>query len=195
MGKDRASVESGLLRAWGEGDRHARDDLMPLVYAELRRRAAVYLRYERNDHTLSPTALVHEAYLRLIRQQRVVWQNRAYFFAVAAQVMRRILVDHARGQRAAKRPNAALRVTLDEPPGRTEPPDGDVLLLNQALEELTALDPRQGQIVELRFFGGLAEHEVAEVLSISRSTVAREWQTARAWLYRRMMKGRGLRKP
>jgi RNA polymerase sigma factor (TIGR02999 family) len=168
---------------------------MPLVYAELRHRAALYLRYERVGHTLSPTALVHEAYLRLIGQKRVAWQNRAHFFGIAAQVMRRILVDHARGQRRAKRPNAALKVTLDEGLGWTQQPDWDLLMLDQALDDLTALDPQQGQIVELRYFGGLAEHEVAQVLSISRSTVTREWQTARAWLYRRMTKGRVQGKP
>ncbi len=177
---------TALLRAWGRGDLHARDELLPLVYEELRRRAAMYLRRERADHTLQPTALIHEAYLRLVGQQRVAWQNRAQFFGVAAQMMRRILVDHARAQQAAKRPAAATRVTLDERNGQTEPVDCDLLLLNQALSELAALDPRQGQIVELRYFGGLAEHEVAEVLAISRSTVTREWQTARAWLYRRM---------
>jgi len=180
---------TALLRAWGRGDLHARDELLPLVYEELRRRAAAYLRRERADHTLQPTALIHEAYLRLVGQQRVAWQNRAHFFGVAAQMMRRILIDHARAQRAAKRPAAAMKVTLDERMGQSEPMDCDLLLLNQALNELTAFDPRQGQIVELRYFGGLAEHEVAEVLAISRSTVTREWQTARAWLYRRMRSG------
>jgi len=178
-----------LLRAWGRGDFDARNDLMRLVYAELRRRAALYLRHERMDHTLSPTALVHEAYLRLIRQKRVAWQNRAHFFGIAAQLMRRILVDHARGQQRVKRPNAALRVTFDETLGLTQPPDWDLLVLDEALSELTALDAQQGHIVELRYFGGLTEQEVAEALSISRSTVTREWQTARAWLYRRMTKG------
>src|SRR5439155_19168006 len=125
----------------------------------------------------------------LIGQKRVAWQNRAHFFGIAAQLMRRILLDHARGQRRAKRPNAALRVTLDERIGWTKPMDWDLLVLDQTLNELMAMDPVQGHIVELRYFGGLAEHEVAEVLSISRSTVTREWQTARAWLYRRMTKG------
>lgn len=180
---------TALLRAWGRGDLNARDELLPLVYEELRRRAAAYLRRERADHTLQPTALIHEAYLRLVGQQRVAWQNRAQFFGVAAQMMRRILVDHARAQQAAKRPAAAMKVTLDERVGQAEPMDCDLLLLNQALSELTAFDPRQGQIVELRYFGGLAEHEVAEVLDISRSTVTREWQTAKAWLYRRMTSG------
>jgi RNA polymerase sigma-70 factor, ECF subfamily len=163
---------------------------MPLVYAELRQRAAQYLRREAADHTLSPTALVHEAYLRFVGQQRMAWQNRAQFFCIAAQMMRRILVDHARGKRRAKRPHASLRVALNEHLGRIEPVDCDVLVIDQALNELFALDARQGRIVELRYFGGLADHEVAEVLSISRSTVAREWRIARAWLYRRITNGR-----
>jgi len=180
---------TALLRAWGRGDLDARDELLPLVYEELRRRAAAYLRLERAGHTLQPTALIHEAYLRLVGQQRVAWQNRAQFFGVAAQMMRRILVDHARAQHAAKRPAAEMKVTLDDRIGQTEPIDCDLLLLNQALGELTAFDPRQAQIVELRYFGGLTEHEVAEVLAISRSTVTREWQTAKAWLYRRVTSG------
>jgi RNA polymerase sigma factor (TIGR02999 family) len=179
---------SALLRAWGHGDLQARDDLLPLVYRQLRRSAAAYLRHERPDHTLQPTALVHEAYLRLIGQD-VSWQNRGHFFGVAAQMMRRILVDCARERRAAKRPGAGLRVALDEGTGATPPPDLEVLLLEQALEVLTVLDPRQGQIVELRYFGGLSETEVAETLSVSRSTVTREWQMARAWLYRYITDG------
>ena len=180
---------SGLLRAWSRGDIHARDALMPLVYEELRRRASAYLRRERPDHTLQPTALVHEAYLRLAGQQRVAWQNRAHFFGLAAQMMRRILVDHAREHRRAKRPGAAVRVALDDRVGAAEPADGDLLLLDQALTELSAMDPRQGRIVELRYFGGLTEREITAVLAISRSTVTREWNTARAWLYRRMTDG------
>jgi RNA polymerase sigma factor (TIGR02999 family) len=180
---------SALLQAWGRGDLQARDDLLPIVYRQLRRSAAAYLRHERTDHTLQPTALVHEAYLRLVGQDRAAWQNRAQFFAVAAQMMRRILVDYARERQAGKRPGAGLRVALDDHIGATQPPDVEVLLLAQALDELTVLDPRQGQIVELRYFGGLSETEVSETLSISRSTVTREWQTARAWMYRRMTRG------
>jgi RNA polymerase sigma factor (TIGR02999 family) len=177
---------SDLLRSWGRGNVQARDDLLPLVYRELKRRAAAYLRHERRDHTLQPTALVHEAYMRLIGQQRVAWQNRAHFFGIAAQMMRRILVDHAREHRAAKRPDAGLRVALDERVGSTLPVDCEVLFLDLALQELARVDPRQAQIVELRYFGGMSEHEVAQVLSLSRATVTREWQTARAWMYRRM---------
>jgi len=178
-----------LLRAWGRGDVQARDALLPMVYRELRRRAAQYLRRERQDHTLQPTALVHEAYLRLIGQDRVAWQSRAHFFGVAAQMMRRILVDHARARHAAKRPGA-LKVSLDEQALSTQPRECELLLLDQVLSELTALDPRQGRIVELRYFAGLSEHEVAVVLSLSRSTVAREWRSAKAWLYRRLTTGR-----
>jgi RNA polymerase sigma factor (TIGR02999 family) len=180
------SDASVLLRAWGHGDLLARDRLLPLVYQQLRRSAAAYLRRERVDHTLQPTALVHEAYLKLVGQDRAAWQNRGHFFGIAAQMMRRILVDYARERQAAKRPGAGLRVALDDRIGSVLPPDVEVLLLEQALEELTALDQRQGQIVELRYFGGLSESEVAEVLSVSRSTVTREWQMARAWLYRRI---------
>jgi RNA polymerase sigma factor (TIGR02999 family) len=188
-GSSQARGVTGLLQAWGQGDADARDTLMPLVYKELRRRAAAYLRRERADHTLQPTALVHEAYLRLVGQQRVVWQNRAHFFGIAAQMMRRILVDHAKAQRRGKRFGAAVRVTLDDRVGAAMPPDCDLLLLDQALDELTAIDPQQGRIVELRYFGGLTESEVAEVLAISRSTVTREWRIARGWLYRKVTTG------
>jgi RNA polymerase sigma-70 factor (ECF subfamily) len=189
-GSPQTGAVTGLLRAWGQGDLQARDSLMPLVYKELRRRATAYLRRERADHTLQPTALVHEAYLRLVGQERVVWQNRAHFYGIAAQMMRRILVDHARGHRRGKRFGVAMKVPLDERIGAAEPPDVDLLLLDQALDELTAIDVRQGRIVELRYFGGLSESEVAEVLAISRSTVTREWQIARGWLYRRVTSGR-----
>jgi RNA polymerase sigma factor (TIGR02999 family) len=181
---------STLLRAWGHGDLQARDNLLPLVYAELRRCANAYLRRERRDHTLQPTALVHEAYLRLASQNRVTWQSRAHFFGVAAQMMRRILVDHAREHQSAKRSGSAFRVALDDRIGSSAPFDCEVLLLEEALQELSTLDPRQGQIVEFRYFAGMSEQEVAEVLSVSRSTVTREWQAARAWLYRRMTKTR-----
>jgi RNA polymerase sigma factor (TIGR02999 family) len=177
---------TGLLKAWGDGDLQARDDLLPLVYLELRRRARAYLRRERPDHTLQPTALVHEAFIRLAGQDRVDWQNRAHFFGVAAQMMRRILVDHAREHLSAKRPGSALRIAFDERLAAAEPRDCEVLQLEEALRELTILDPRQARIVEFRYFAGMSEREVAEVLAVSRSTVTREWQTARAWLYRRI---------
>jgi RNA polymerase sigma-70 factor (ECF subfamily) len=187
---DRTGSVSHLLRAWGRGDLQARDELVPVVYRELRRRAGAYLRRERSDHTLQPTALVHEAYLRLTAQDRVAWQNRAHFFAIAAQMMRRVLIDHAREHLAAKRPGAQLKVLLDDRIGAAQPRECELMMVDEALVELTRIDPRQGQIVELRYFGGLSEQEVAVVLSISRATVTREWQTARAWLYRRLTTGR-----
>lgn len=184
-----AGSVSQLLRAWGGGDLQAREDLLPLVYQELRRRASAYLRRERPDHTLQPTALVHEAFICLTAQTRVNWVNRAQFFAIAAQLMRRILVDHARQRQAAKRPGG-IRVTFDEGLRAVPPPDCELLMLDDALNDLASLDPRQAEIVELKYFAGLSETEVAAVLSLSRATVTREWQSARAWLYRRITKGR-----
>ena len=175
---------TGLLRAWSKGDLQARDEVMRVVYADLRARAAGYMRGERIGHTLQPTALVHEAYLRLIGQERVVWQNRAHFYGVAAQMMRRILVDHARGHRRGKRGGDVVTIALDDRVAAVAPPDSDVLMIDRALAKLTAIDPQQARIVELRYFGGLTEDEVADVLDVSRSTVTREWQTAKAWLHR-----------
>jgi RNA polymerase sigma factor (TIGR02999 family) len=172
-----------LLQAWGKGDRGARDRLMPLVYPELRRRARACLRRERPGHTLQPTALVNEAYLRLVRQDRAAWQNRAQFFAVAARVMRRILVDHARAARMAKRPGRLVKVTLDERLGAVAGPDVDVLALDEALTRLATFDPRKSEVAELRFFSGLSAEEAAQVLGISVATIEREWRAARAWLY------------
>jgi len=186
---DRSSTVSGLLQAWGQGDLQARDELLPLVYRELRQRAAGYLRHERRDHTLQPTALVHEAYIRLLGQRRVTWRNRAQFFGVASQIMRRILVDYARERQAAKRPGG-IRVTLDEAAVTADAPDCELLMLDEALHALARLDERQARIVELKYFGGLSEEEVGAVLSMSRATVTREWQSARAWLYRRLTKGK-----
>jgi RNA polymerase sigma factor (TIGR02999 family) len=163
--------------------------LLPLVYRELRQRAAGQLRQERHDHTLQPTALVHEVYLRLVGGIRVPWQDRAHFFRVAANMMRRILVDHARTRRAAKRPPPSKKLALDDQAVVTHPPSIDLLALDYALDELSSLDPRAAQVMELRYFGGLSEQDVARVLSISRATVTREWQTARAWLYERMTTG------
>jgi RNA polymerase sigma factor (TIGR02999 family) len=183
---DSGGPVSKLLHAWAGGDSRARDELVPLVYYELRKLASGYLRHERIDHTLQATALVHEAFLRLAGADRVAWQNRGHFYAVAAQMMRRILVDHAREHRAAKRAGAARRVDLDDQIPTPEPPGLDILMLDEALSELSTLDPRQGRIVELRYFGGLSEQEVADALSVSRATVTREWKRARAWLYHRM---------
>jgi RNA polymerase sigma-70 factor (ECF subfamily) len=178
-----------LLQQWAGGDVQARDDLVPLVHQELRKRAAAYLRRERRDHTLQPTALVNEAYLRLIGQQRVSWQNRAQFFGVAAQMMRRILIDHARERDAAKRPGG-LKITLEESMRTVQPVDCELLMLDDALQALARIDRRQAHIVELKYFGGLSEEEIAAVLSLSRATITRDWQSARAWLYRRITKGR-----
>ena len=180
---------TGLLQAWGHGDEHARDALVPIVYRELRRRAGAYLRRERADHTLQATALVHEVFIRLVDQDRVEWHGRAHFFAIAAQLMRRILVDHARERQAAKRLGGVVRVELDDQVATVAAPDVEVLSLDRALDDLAALDPRQAHIVELRYFGGLSEQEVGAVLSLSRATVTREWQSARAWLYRRLTSG------
>ena len=174
---------TALLRAWSDGDLAARDQLVPLVYDELHRRASAYLRRERRDHTLQPTALVNEVYLRLVNQRRAVWQNRAQFLGVAAQMMRRILVDHARGGRMAKRSGQWLRVTLSEGVAQVADADAELLDLDAALTQLARFDPRKSQIAELRFFGGLSLEETGHVLGISVATVEREWQVARAWLY------------
>jgi RNA polymerase sigma factor (TIGR02999 family) len=179
---DRRDVTT-LLYAWREGDSAAGDQLMLVVYEELRRRAAAYLRRERQGHTLEPTALVHEAYLRLVTQKRADWQNRAQFFGVASQMMRRILIDHARGHKMAKRSGQWLRVTLDDAVADVGPADVQILDLDRALTRLADLDVRKSQIAEMRFFGGLSLAQVAHVLNISVATVERDWQTARAWLY------------
>ena len=180
---------SALLAAWGRGDLAARDQLMPIVYEELRRQAKAYLRRERDEHTLQPTALVHEAYLRLTKQDRIVWQNRAQFYGVSAQMMRRILVDHARARKMAKRSGRWARVSLDGVAAAHHAHDIDVLDLHAALEELASFDGRKSRVAELRFFGGLSIEETGEVLQISIATVEREWQAARAWLFSRL-KGR-----
>lgn len=173
-----------LLMDWSKGDAAAGDQLMPLVYDELRRMARRYMRAEDAAHTLQPTALVHDAYLRLIDQSRVQWQNRAHFFGVAAQIIRRILVDHARSRNRLKRGGPALKVTLNEDVIAAEQVDVDLVGLDDALERLAAMDARQSRIVELRFFGGLSIEETAEILNISPATVKREWTMARAWLHR-----------
>ena len=177
---------TALLNAWSVGDHSARDRLMTVVYRELRRRAAGQLRRERRGHTLQPTALVHEAYLRLVDQRRVVWQNRGQFFGVACQMMRRILVDRARAHRMAKRSGQWARVTLDEAVRATPPVDVDVLDLDAALTRLAAFDPRKSQLSELRFFGGLSLEEAGGALGISIATAERDWQAARAWLLKEL---------
>ena len=180
-----------LLQAWRGGDEAARDRLLPIVYEDLRRRAAGHLRREGRGHTLRPTDLVHEAYLRLCGA-RVDWENRGQFFGVASRLMRQVLVDHARARAAAKR-GGGLRVTLVDDAAAVPASEPDVLDVDRALDELAALDERQARLVELRYFGGLTIEEAASVLDISVATANREWATARMWLYRRLKAGRGAR--
>ena len=177
-----------LLIDWSNGSQDALEQLYPLVYEELRRLAHRYMSRERPGHTLQTTAVVHEAYLRLIDQKHVQWQNRAHFFAIAARMMRRILITHAQSHAYAKRGGGTLKVSLDEAAVLSQERAGELLALDDALGSLTALDPRRSQVVELRFFGGLSNEEIAEVLKISPNTVTRDWNVAKAWLYREMSK-------
>ena len=177
-----------LLLDWRDGDQAALDRLMPLVYDELRRMASYYLRNERPGHTLQTGALVNEAYVRLVDHEQIAWQNRAHFFGVAAQAMRRILVDHARTRNYQKRGGAAQRVSLDQAADVTGERAAELIALDEALKELARLDPRKSQVVELRYFGGLSMEETAEVLGISTATVSRDWETAKAWLLRELSK-------
>jgi RNA polymerase sigma factor (TIGR02999 family) len=179
---DSANV-TALLRAWADGQPGAADRLVPVVYQQLRRRAAAYLRGERRNHTLQATALVNEAYLRLVEQQQVVWQNREQFFGLASQMMRRILVDHARRRNMHKRSGQWLRVSLSDHALPGPPADFDVLALDELLVRLAAFDARKSRLVELRYFGGLSLEETARVLDIAPRTVEREWRVARAWLH------------
>ena len=177
-----------LLISWSNGDPVALDQLMPMVYSELRSLASRYLRRERIDHTLQPTALVNEAYLRLVDQRSVQWQNRAHFFGVAAQMMRRILVDHAKSHHRAKRGGGARNVSLDEAIGVTDERAAGLVVLDEALTRLAELDERKSRVVELRYFGGLSVEETAEVLQVSVNTVLRDWKLAKAWLYNQIKK-------
>jgi RNA polymerase sigma-70 factor, ECF subfamily len=177
-----------LLIKLTHGEGAAVDALLPLIYDELRRLAAGYLRRERPDHTLQPTALVHEAYLRLVDQTRVNWQNRAHFFGVAAQMMRRLLVDHARAHNAGKRGHDFQKLSLDENIDKAVERSAELLALDDALRELAEIDPPKARLVELRYFGGLSVEETAEVLGVSAPTVKRHWRATRAWLYGRMQK-------
>lgn len=177
-----SDVTEMLLELKDGGDISAR--LLPLVYDELRRLAQSYLRSERPDHTLQPTALVHEAYLRLVDQSRVEWQSRAHFYAVAAQMMRRILIDHARSHATEKRGGSGKRLSLDEAAFLPEERAADLVALDEALKQLAATDERKSRVVELRFFGGLSVKETAEVLGVHVATVERDWVVAKAWLYR-----------
>jgi RNA polymerase sigma factor (TIGR02999 family) len=178
-----------LLLDWGSGDRSAFDKLMSLVYDELRRLAHQYMKRERGGHTLQTTALVNEAYLRLIDQTQVRWQNRAHFFGISARLMRHILVEHARSHARLKRGGGALRVSLDEAAVVSEGRAAEILALDEALASLEAVDPRRCQVVELRYFSGLNNEETAEALGISPNTVVRDWNMAKAWLRREISKG------
>ena len=178
-----------LLLSWGRGDTQALDRLVPLVYDELRRVARRHLQRELPGHALQATALVHEVYLRLVDVDRLTLKNRAHFFAVAAKLMRQILVDHARRQHAGKRGGGATMVSLEDVSHAAQPPSVDVLALDQALEALSAIDARQAGVVELRYFAGLGIDEAAEALGVSTATVEREWAMAKAWLHRRLTTG------
>ena len=180
-----------LLANWSKGDKSALDQLMPLVHAELRRIAQSQMRHERGNHTLQATALVNEAYIKLAGQENFEWQNRAHFFAVCAQVMRHILVDHARAHARDKRGGGAIQVSLSQVAVASGEEAGDFVALDEALRALEIIDPQKGKIVELRYFGGLTTEETAEVLDISPRTVRREWRRAKAWLYRMISEGSG----
>ena len=175
-----------LLFDWRNGDQEALDRLMPLVYEELRRMASRYMRGERQHHTLQSSALVNEAYLRLVDHTNIDWQNRAHFFGVAAQAMRRVLVDHARTRNVQKRGGGAVKVALDDALDVAEEKAAEIVALDDALGALAAFDERKARVVELRYFGGLTAEEAAEVLGVSLATVEREWRTARAWLLREL---------
>jgi RNA polymerase sigma factor (TIGR02999 family) len=180
---------TALLQAWTAGDPDARDRVVALVYRDLRRRAAAHLRHERRGDTLQPTALVNETYLRLVDQRRPAWQNRSHFFAIASQLMRRILVDRARAHRTPKRSGRWARVTLHSALRVGQGVEVDVLDLDVALERLAALDPRKSQLAEMRFFAGLTLEEAGEALGISMATVERDWRAARAWLFKELRGG------
>jgi RNA polymerase sigma factor (TIGR02999 family) len=177
-----------LLLAWSDGDHTALDKLTPLVYEELRRMAHRYMSHERPGHTLQTTALVNEAYLRLVNREAVQWQNRAHFFGIAAQVMRHILVDHARSHAYKKRGGGTQTISLDEAMVVSQDRAAEVVALDDVLKELANIDPQQSRIVELRFFGGLTIEETAVVLGLSPATIKREWSTAKAWLYHELAK-------
>ncbi len=179
---------TNLLLDLTNGNREVVDDLLPLIYGELRRLAANYLRRERSDHTLQPTALVLEAYLRLVDQTQVKWQNRAHFFGMAAQMMRRILVDHARAYKAEKRGSEYQKLSLDENNDRAVERSSELIALDDALNELSAVDEMKSRIIELRYFGGLTVEETAEVLGVTPVTINRHWRMAKAWLFGKMKK-------
>jgi RNA polymerase sigma factor (TIGR02999 family) len=186
MREDSRGPITDLLNNWRQGDGAALDKLMPLVYGDLRRIAARQLRQERPNHTLQPTALVHEMFLKLVDQDRIQWQNRAQFFGIAAQLIRRVLVDYVRTRNAEKRGGGAITVALDDVVAEGGGREIDLIRLDDALQSLAATDEQQSQVVVIRFFGGLSIEETAEVLGVSVSTVKRDWIAAKAWLYREM---------
>lgn len=175
-----------ILHDWSGGDANAPARLMPFVYDELRRLARIFLARERGAHTLQPTALVHEAYLRLVDQRSVKWQNRAHFYGLASSMMRRVLIDHARAHATEKRGGAALHLSLDDVQVPLEQRAAGLLALDEALEKLAQMDERKCRVVEMRFFGGLSDEEIAEVLQVTTRTVLRDWKKARLWLYREL---------
>lgn len=177
---------TGLLHEWRHGDKSAFDRLMPLVYDEMRRIAHRYMQKERDGHTLQTTALINEAYVRLVGQQKIEWQNRAHFFAVTAEVMRHVLIDHARRLHYAKRGGGAQHVPFDDVDAMSTERAAELVALDEALSEFAKLDPRKSRVVELRYFGGLSLEETADVLEISLMTVRRDWRAAKAWLYRKL---------
>jgi RNA polymerase sigma factor (TIGR02999 family) len=175
-----------LLAEWRDGNQSALDELYPLVYNELHRLARRYMSRERKGHTLQTTALINEAYVRLVDQKNVQWANRSHFFAISAQIMRRILIDHARRHAYAKRGGGARQVSLEEAATVTPDQSLELIRLDEALKSLAERDPRRGQVVELRYFGGLSNEEIADVLKVSENTVTRDWNMARAWLYQQL---------
>jgi RNA polymerase sigma factor (TIGR02999 family) len=186
MSGDAQHEVTQILKDWSGGDRNAPERLMPFVYDELRRLARSFLVKERDDHTLQPTALVHEAYVRLVDQTRVNWQNRAHFYGIASRMMRRVLIDHARAHAADKRGGAAVHFSLDDVQVPLEQRAADFVALDEALERLSQFDERKCRVVEMRFFGGLGDEEIAEVLGVTTRTVLRDWKKARLWLYREL---------
>lgn len=192
--KEALTPDKGEVTRWliagSNGDAHALESLLPLVYEELHRQAVRFFHREREGHTLQPTALVNEVYLRLINQKKMSWQNRAQFFGIAAQMMRRVLVSHARGREAKKRGSAAQHITLDEEVAAAPLRDINLLALDDALSRLQTIDPDKSRMVELRFFSGLSIEETAEVMGVSPSTIDRQWQTAKAWLHREISAGK-----
>jgi RNA polymerase sigma factor (TIGR02999 family) len=186
MGAPSTNEVTERLIAWSAGDRAAFDHLLPIVYQELRRMAGAYLRQENPGHTLQPTALVHETWLRLIDQTRVNWRNRAQFFGVAAQMMRRILVDHAKAKHREKRGGDAVKLSLDDVVNLSQERVTDLLALNDALDDLSRIDGRKSRVIELRYFGGFSVEETAQILEVSPETVIRDWKMAKAWLYQQI---------